>query len=131
MKKLILALLLALLTMALCACGNISVNGQKPITAKWKIISFTVNGKTTDIKNESTAERLVTQDMDPKFESPDGINCSLTIGKKMRLGTMTEDNGRYRIKFNNAKKDLIGEINGDQLTIYDEKGKLSFVFEAD
>ncbi len=119
----ILALLAAFI---LTACGTKELS----IDSKWNLVEFASNGNVTNVKEQNFLLRLFVMKDDPKFSS-DGAKCRLSIGQKVRNGTVTqEEDGRWRLDFENSKKPLYAEIIGGYLYIHDEEDKIYFKFES-
>ena len=90
-----------------------------------------VNGKVTREADYSPIVRLFTSKDAPKFKvSKDGASCVLTIGQKNHKGTVTEEDGKYIIDFDDSYSDMIGEISGNKLSLTNEKGTVLLLFET-
>jgi hypothetical protein len=109
-------------------CGQ---SGDAKITSKWKISEMMVNGKVTREADYSPIVRLFTSKDAPKFKvSKDGASCVLTIGQKNHKGTVTEEDGKYIIDFDDSYSNMIGEISGNKLSLTNEKGTVLLLFET-
>lgn len=140
LKSMVLAGAMALV---LSGCGNDSAQGQDkpaeatteaatnndsvsatPITSTWTLVSYTVNGTTTEVNGKPLAE-------EPAFECSDESNCIVYNAGKGHSGTMVFKDGKYEISFNDTEVGMIGTIDGNQLTLVNPKGTVEFVFRAE
>ena len=121
---------LALIGMVFMVSGS-GQSGDAKITSKWKISETMVNGNVTREADYSPIVRLFTSKDAPKFKvSKDGASCVLTIGQKNHKGTVTEEDGKYIIDFDDSYSNMIGEISGNKLSLTNEKGTVLLLFET-
>ncbi len=134
MKKCVLMLCcIFVLSTVLLGCGStvkMDETGNASITSEWYLVEFTVNGTTTRPSDEPFLVRLFTAGMNPAFSCRDGKNCTFRNGKKSHNGTVTEEGGEYTIIYDDTSKPMKGRIDGNQLTLTNEKGTLEFIFET-
>ncbi len=136
MRK-ILSILLCILILSclLSGCGSGSEtvydeDGNASITSEWRLVEFTVNDNTTVIANDPPLVRIFTAHLNPAFSCPDGTNCTLRNGRKSHSGTVTKEDGKYMITFDDTSVAMIGEISGNVLTLQKAGGKLEIVFKT-
>lgn len=130
-KILCVLLIAALLAVIAAGCGKtVNLGNNAPITSKWEIKEFTVNGTTTKMEDTPTWLKIISASRNPKFSCKDGTNCTLSVNKKTRTGTVTMEDGHYVITFKNATTKFYGTISGNTLFLHDEGGKVLLVFEA-
>lgn len=134
MKKTVLLLFGLVLAMCMfCGCGaktSYDADGNAAITSKWRIREFTVKGTTTKIYEQPFWLQIIAAGDNPRFSCSDGINCEFTNLGKSHSGTVSFEDGVYKISFGEASNALTGVITGNLLEITNDKGTLSLVFEA-
>lgn len=128
-KVFIVVCCLLMTAVLICGCGA-ATTGDAPITSKWKLKEYTVNGKTTVIADQSLALRIFSAKDNPSFQCKDGVNCTFTNLRKARKGTVTQEDGKYIITYDNTSVKMIGEIHGNTLTLVNDKGTLELIFET-
>lgn len=132
MKKKILNVFCIVILLMLCGCEGhrVDENGNAVITSNWKYIESTVNGNTVNYENESPLVKIFVAPASPEFKSSNGVDCVFSINKRKHTGTMTEQDGKYIIDFDDSYKNMIAEIDGDLLTLRSENGNVEVVFRA-
>ena len=114
----------------LCACGRkTDENGNTLISSSWKCVSYTVNGTHTEVSEIPFFIYIIINKDSPKFKCDEEGNFTLTLLQKSRTGkvTMNED-GTYLLS--NDYGSILAKIEGNNLTIYDDQGKMEIVFKT-
>ena len=127
MKKKTLSIVMALLMVVsmLTACAT----KETTITSKWVVTEYEVNGKVTNVENDNWLLRLTAKDVEPQFVCKDGVNCTFSLNGKDHQGTLTEQDGGYRIDFNDTYKSFNASISGDRLELVNEAGTVRIEFK--
>ena len=132
MKKITALILCIVLCLALfCACGRkTDAAGNTLITSSWDCVSYTVNGKSTDIKNETFLVKLLMSKDNPKFKCDDGENFTITLLQNDHSGKVVpNEDGTYSLV--PAKgKGMTAEITGNTLMVHNEDRTVELVFET-
>ena len=133
MKKYIYVLFIAvLMTSLICGCGTkVDSDGNYSIDSKWKLTEFAFDGERTVLADDPEIVNKMTEDAQPKFECPDGKNCTFSINKKSHQGIVTREGDGYRITFDDTYKPFLANIDGNKLTLTTENKKVEIVFEAE
>ena len=126
MKHIVCALCVILLLVALAGCKSKGTD----ITSNWKLVEYTVKGKTTVIDDQAVLVKAVTASDNPKFSCKDGKNCVFESGGKAHQGTVTLEGDTYVINYNDTSKKMFGRIENDKLTLTNESKSLEFIFTA-
>ena len=133
-NRILLMLMIAVSVAVLAGCGSkkaeLDASGNAPITARWRLVQFTVNGKVTRINEQPWWMKVLFAGKNPSFSSPDGVKCVFSNNGKARDGRISLEDGVYHITFDGATAGLNGVISGRILTITNEKGTLEFIFET-
>jgi len=114
----------------LWGCGNSTdADGRALITSKWVLVEWTVNGKTTVIKDDPIA--ALTVDKQPAFSSSDGSSCVFSNNGKSHKGTLEyQGDGKYRVSFTDVKPvNLV--ITGNRLNLSNDAKTFEIVFETE
>ena len=119
MKKSISVILVFFMVFSLCACGYNS--GRDPITARWKVVSSTLNNTTTSFTGFWGVWDKVSGTKIPEFHS-DGNTFTFSMSGKDRTGTIVKNGDIYELYWDNASgpnkvQMSTATINGDILTI--------------
>ena len=119
MKKSISVILVFFMVFSLCACGYNS--GRDPITARWKVVSSTLNNTTTSFTGLWGVWDKVSGTKIPEFDS-DGNTFTFSMSGKDRTGTIVKNGDIYELYWDNASgpnkvQMSTATINGDILTI--------------
>ncbi|MCR5249642.1 MAG: hypothetical protein K6E50_03460 [Lachnospiraceae bacterium] len=128
-----------ILAALLCACaseGNApkenvtaeSTSGDAAITSAWELEEFTVNGETTK------AEDLLSdvREKAPTFSCTDGSSCVVSNNGKDHEGVLEKtDDTHYLIRFDDTDQTMDAVIEGDKLTLTNNKGTVTMVFRAE
>lgn len=133
MRKVTALILSAILCMSLlCACGRrTDSNGNTLITSNWTIVEYTVNGQREDLRDDSFLLKLLMFRDKPRFKCNDGTNFEISLLQKSRSGTVTQrDDGIYELYVETGSDPLYASIVGNELTIYDDQGRIEMVFET-
>lgn len=114
----------------LCACGRkTDDNGNTLISSGWKCVSYTVNGTHTEVSEIPFFISIFINKDGPKFKCDDEGNFTLTLLQKSRTGKVTlNEDGTYTLA--NDYGYILAKIEGNNLTLYDEQGKMEIVFET-
>ena len=132
MRKVTAVILSVILCMTmLCACGRkTDQNGNTLITSKWTIAEYTVNGEHEDLRDDSLLIKLIMFKDKPRFKSTDGKSFEFSLLQKHYSGALIkQDDGLYEMSTGKGSS-LYARIEGNQLIIYDEAGKMEMVFET-
>ena len=115
-------------------CGSKAVSldadGNAPITSSWRLVSYTVNGSTTVVKDLHWFIKVFLSSKNPHFSCKDGVNCVITNNGKEYKGTVAYEDGVYNITLGQNTGAMTAVITGKTLTMVNAKGTLEFVFEA-
>ena len=60
----------------------------------------------------------------------DGKTCKFSTNGKSHNGTVTEEDGQYNIYYDDTSVTMTGVIEGNKLTLTNNKGSLILIFEA-
>ncbi|MBO4701652.1 MAG: hypothetical protein J5625_03195 [Lachnospiraceae bacterium] len=118
-KKIFSVFLALFLAVSLCACA---VNtGGDPITARWKVVSSTLNNTTTSFTGFWGVWDKVSGTKIPEFDS-DGNTFTFSMSGKDHTGTVVKNGDIYELYWDNASgpnkvRMSTATINGDILTI--------------
>ena len=118
-KKIFSVFLALFLAVSLCACA---VNtGGDPITARWKVVSSTLNNTTTNFTGFWGVWDKVSGTKIPEFDS-DGNTFTFSMSGKDHTGTVVKNGDIYELYWDNASgpnkvRMSTATINGDILTI--------------
>ena len=122
-------ILVVFLLIVMCiigACGKKENSDEISITSNWKLVSFTVNGEKTEVKDGFDSSLY------PTFSCPDGVNCVVSNGKEGHHGTIEEVDGKYMITFDGSSLvGMEGTISGNTLTLVNPKGTVEMVFATE
>ena len=132
MRKVTAVILSVILCMTmLCACGRkTDQNGNTLITSKWTIAEYTVNGEHEDLRDDSLLLKLIMFKDKPRFKSQDGKSFEFSLLQKHYSGALIkQDDGLYEMSTGKGSS-LYARIEGNQLIIFDEAGKMEMVFET-
>ncbi len=125
MKKYFSISILCLLALCLlCSCGP-KEDKKNELAAEWELVSFTVNGKTDYPENFTPTNRKLL----PQFKCDDGVNCIFVHNQKEHKGTITEEDGKYVITYEDTVQTMTATLSGDTLTIVNQKETLEFEFK--
>ena len=114
-KRVILGCVMLVRISLLCGCGGAAEGEETPITSKWELVQWTIDGKTTVIKDDPIA-KLAT-DKHPAFSSSDGSSCIFSNNGKTHKGTLEyEGDGRYTARFPNLKPVKL-VVTGNRLSL--------------
>ena len=133
MKKYLGIFALLLLTVCLaCGCKKavLDENGNADISSDWKLVKFGVNVNTEDLADTPLFLKVISASKYPTFQCPDGVNCVLSNNGKKHPGTVTEEDGVYRITFSDTNKRMKAVIFGKMLTIMNDEETIQIVFET-
>ena len=108
-----------------CGPKNDKDKDKSRLAAEWELVSFTVNGKTDYPENFSDENRKLL----PQFKCSDGFNCIFVLNEKEHKGTISEENGKYVISYDDTDQTMSAVLSGDTLTITNNKGTLDIVFK--
>ena len=118
-KKIFSIILALFLALSLCACA---VNtGGDPITARWKVVSSTLNNTTTSFTGFWGVWDKVSGTKIPEFDS-DGNTFTFSMSGKDHTGTVVKNGDIYELYWDNASgpnkvQMSTATINGDIMTI--------------
>lgn len=118
-KKIFSIILALFLALSLCACaGN---TGGDPITARWKVVSSTLNNTTTSFTGFWGVWDKVSGTKIPEFDS-DGNTFTFSMSGKDHTGTVVKNGDIYELYWDNASgpnkvQMSTATINGDIMTI--------------
>ena len=111
-------------------CGSkVDSDGNFTLDSNWKLVEYSFNGNTTNVKDDPTAQ--LAADKAPDFKCSDGKNITFSLNGKDHSGKATREGDGYRITFDDTYKPLIATINGNKLSMKTENNKVEFVFEAE
>lgn len=122
-------LLSVLLLCSFLGCAKQNV-GAPTFTSDWELSQITTNGTTNYYEDESFLVKVVTNSKNPKFKSSDGYNCVFTMNGKDHAGTLSEQNGMYKITYSDTSKPMYAKIDGDKLYLTNENNTFEIVFRA-
>ena len=130
-KKILSVFLAVFIAINLCACGYNA--GGDPITARWKVVSLTLNNTTTSFTGFWGVWDKISGTKVPEFDS-DGNTFTFSMSGKDHTGTVVKNGDVYELYWDNANgpnavKMSTATINGDILTIQ-MKDNLTVVFKA-
>lgn len=140
MKRKLLLLACGVMVMGslLGACGNVGSgqagNGKAvqsetsvapELVAKWSLVQFTVNGKTSKAEELLPDVRLRA----PEFTCEDGTHCEIKLNGKSHAGTISNEDGTYVISFNDTDQKMTVTLDGDVLELTNTKGTVTMVFQ--
>ena len=95
------------------------------LAAKWSLVQFTVNGKTSKAEELLPDVRLRA----PEFTCEDGAHCEITLNGKSHAGTISNEDGAYVISFNDTDQKMTVALDGDVLELTNTKGTVTMVFQ--
>ena len=127
-RRLLLGCMLLAMLSLMCGCGS-SPDGGVPINSKWELVQWTVNGKTTVVKDNPIAK--LTADKQPAFSSSDGSSCVFSNNGKSHKGTLEyKGEGKYRVTFSKGNPvNLV--ITGNQLSLSNDAKTFEIIFETE
>ncbi|MBO6088947.1 MAG: hypothetical protein J6P37_01355 [Lachnospiraceae bacterium] len=131
MKKSISVILVFFMVFSLCACGYNS--GRDPITARWKVVSSTLNNTTTSFTGFWGVWDKVSGTKIPEFDS-DGNTFTFSMSGKDRTGTVVKNGDVYELYWDNSNgpnkvRMSTATISGDIMTIQ-MTDDLTMIFKA-
>ena len=118
-KKIFSVFLALFLAVSLCACA--ANTGRDPITARWKVVSSTLNNTTTSFTGFWGVWDKVSGTKIPEFDS-DGNTFTFSMSGKDHTGTVVKNGDIYELYWDNASgpnkvQMSTATINGDIMTI--------------
>ena len=118
-KKIFSIILALFLAVSLCACA--ANTGRDPITARWKVVSSTLNNTTTSFTGFWGVWDKVSGTKIPEFDS-DGNTFTFSMSGKDHTGTVVKNGDIYELYWDNASgpnkvRMSTATINGDIMTI--------------
>ena len=118
-KKIFSVFLALFLAVSLCACA--ANTGRDPITARWKVVSSTLNNTTTSFTGFWGVWDKVSGTKIPEFDS-DGNTFTFSMSGKDHTGTVVKNGDIYELYWDNASgpnkvQMSTATISGDILTI--------------
>jgi uncharacterized lipoprotein YehR (DUF1307 family) len=118
-KKIFSVFLALFLAVSLCACA--ANTGGDPITARWKVVSSTLNNTTTSFTGFWGVWDKVSGIKVPEFES-DGNTFTFSMSGKDHTGTVVKNGDIYELYWDNASgpnkvQMSTATISGDIMTI--------------
>ena len=97
------------------------------ITAKWTLVEFTTQSGTTKYEELSEEDQKAA----PAFRTEDGKTCVFSLDGKDHNGTITEKDGTFVITYDDTDKTMIATIKGNEMTIVNDEGTLTFIFRTE
>lgn len=123
-KKIVSVVMILILVFCMTACGS-SSKGAK-ITSTWKLVEFTVNGKTITYSGSTI------DDYAPNFSSKDGKTFVFSSNGKSHTGILEKNGDKYILNYDDTTKQMEATISGDSMTIVIVgSDSMKLVFEAE
>lgn len=114
----------------LLGCGSSDFSGNASITDDWKLVQYTVNGK-TEKGEDIPFDSPLLLDRSPSFSCTDGTNFTFSNNGKSHSGTLTESEDGYILNYNDKTKQMEAKISGNRMTIHIVgKDSVEFIFET-